>query len=82
MYRWDGDLDVYVMAEEEWQPLLVRCLELISFGDTAGSIRGRGAFEIEEICEAGFKTPEDPNAYMTLSDPFNTGKCLCPANTG
>lgn len=68
LYRWDGDLDVYVMAEEEWQPLLVRCLELISFwGYGGGASRGRGAFEIEEICEAGFKTSEDPNAYMTLS---------------
>jgi CRISPR-associated protein Csm4 len=68
LYRWDGDMDIYALAEDEWQSLLMRCLELISvWGYGGGASRGRGAFKIEDTCKVNFDTPEDPNAYMTLS---------------
>lgn len=75
LYRWDGDIDIYALAEDEWKPLLMRCLELIGFwGYGGGASHGRGAFEIEDTCEMDFELPESPNAYMTLS------RCIPAAN--
>ena len=67
-YRWDGDVDIYALVEEEWQPLLMQCLELIGvWGYGGGASHGRGAFEIEAVYDANFELPVDSNAYMTLS---------------